>query len=119
MEPEKRYPGLDDFLAALRFEGIPIAPHELGWAAHPFRLAPSLDRQSLKDLLACTLIKQASHREVFEALFEDWGPPDATDMAKPLPGNDTPPTAPTPTAPRSQTMAPGKTEPEQVSLSEV
>ena len=62
MEPEKRYPGLDDFLAALRFEGIPIAPHELGWLQHAFRLAPSLDRQSLKDLLACTLIKQASHR---------------------------------------------------------
>ena len=48
MEPEKRYPGLDDFLAALRFEGIPIAPHELGWLQHAFRLAPSLDRQSLK-----------------------------------------------------------------------
>src|SRR5215467_4808569 len=116
MEPEKRYPGLDDFLAALRFEGIPIAPHELGWLQHAFRLAPSLDRQSLKDLLACTLIKQASHHEVFEALFEDWCPPDEADRATPSASNDTPPGAPTPTAPQSQIMAPGKTEPEQVSL---
>src|SRR5262245_13890287 len=119
MEPETRYPGLDDFLAALRFEGIPIAPHELGWLQHAFRLAPSLDRESLKDLLACTLIKQASHREVFEALFEDWCPSDEADRAKPSAGNDTPPTAPPPAAPQSQTMTAGKTEPEQVSLSEV
>src|SRR4029453_11783654 len=109
MEPAKRYTGLDDFLAALHFDGIPIAPHELGWLQHAFRLAPSLDRQSLKDLLACTLIKQASHREVFETLFEDWCPPDEADRAKPLAGNDTPPTAPPPTALQSQTMAPGKT----------
>ena len=108
MEPEKRYPGLDDFLAALRFEGIPIAPHELGWLQHAFRLAPSLDRQSLKDLLACTLIKQASHREVFEALFEDWCPPDEADIAKPFAGNDTPPTAPTPAAPQSQSYSVGE-----------
>ena len=90
MEPEKRYPGLDDFLAALRFEGIPIAPHELSWLQHAFRLAPSFDRQSLKDLLACTLIKQASHREVFEALFEDWCPPDEVDRAKPSTGTARP-----------------------------
>ena len=92
MEPAQQYPGLDDFLAALRFEGIPIAPHELGWLQHAFRLAPSLDRQSLKDLLVCTMIKQASHREVFEALFEDWCPPDEAKIAKPSAGNDMPST---------------------------
>jgi hypothetical protein len=55
MEPEKRYPGLDDFLAALRFEGIPIAPHELGWLQHAFRLAPSLDRQ-IERCIACAVL---------------------------------------------------------------
>src|SRR5215468_9099815 len=107
MEPEKRYPGLDDFLAALRFEGVPIAPHELGWLQHAFRLATSLERQSLKDLFSCTLIKQASHREVFEALFEDWCPLDEADRAKPSVGNDPPPTAPTPAAPQLQDTSPG------------
>jgi formylglycine-generating enzyme required for sulfatase activity len=118
MEPEKRYTGLDDFLAALRFEGVPIAPHELSWLQHAFRLAPSLDRQGFKDLLACTLIKQASYREVFEALFDDWCPPDEADIAKPLAENHTQRTEPTPTETPSQITEPGKTAPAQVPLSE-
>jgi formylglycine-generating enzyme required for sulfatase activity len=113
MEPETRYPGLDDFLAALRFEGIPVGAHELGWLQHAFRLAPALDRQSFKDLLACTLIKQASQREVFEALFEDWCPPDGADMAKPLADNNTPSPEPAVTAPQPRAPEPGKTAPEQ------
>ena len=71
-------PGLDDFLSALRFVGVPIGPHELVWLRHAFSLEPSLDRQGLKDLLACTLIKQDAHREAFESLFTDWCPVEET-----------------------------------------
>jgi hypothetical protein len=82
MEPTDQFPGLDDFLAALRFEGIPIGPHELVWLQHAFSLEPSLDRQGLKNLLACTLIKQDSHREIFESRFADWCPPGETDITE-------------------------------------
>ena len=88
--------GLDDFLAALRFEGIAIGPQELVRLQHAFRLAPSLDRQDLKDLLACTLIKQDTHREAFESLFETWCPPDRS-PATLLPQSPSPsPSAPWP-----------------------
>lgn len=86
MKPTEQFPGLDEFLAALRFEGIPIGPHELVWLHHAFKLAPSLDRQGLKHLLACTLIKQDSHREVFESWFADWCPPDETNTPEPANG---------------------------------
>src|SRR5262245_36651462 len=83
MESAERHSGLDDFLAALRFGGIPIGPQELVWLQHVFSLEPSLDRQAFKDLLACTLIKHEAHHEVFESLFADWCPPDESDIAKP------------------------------------
>src|SRR5258708_5972357 len=31
MERTERFPGLDDFLTALRLSGIPIGPHDLVW----------------------------------------------------------------------------------------
>ena len=89
MERPDRFPTLDDFLSALRFAGVPIGPHELVWLRHAFRLEPSLDRQGLKDLLACTLIKQDSHREAFESLFIDWCPLEATGIAEPSDGKRT------------------------------
>jgi len=36
MESAQQLPGLDDFLTALRFEGIPIGPQELVWLHHTF-----------------------------------------------------------------------------------
>jgi formylglycine-generating enzyme required for sulfatase activity len=76
MDATKPYPGLDDFLMALRFEGIPIGLPELDRLQHAFSLAPALDRQDLKALLACVLIKHAAHRDTFESLFEAWCPPE-------------------------------------------
>ncbi|ETW96559.1 MAG: hypothetical protein ETSY1_26130 [Candidatus Entotheonella factor] len=67
---------LDDFLAALRHEGIPIGLREHLWLQHALQLAPSPERLELKALLACTLVKQEVHRERFEALFEIWHPPE-------------------------------------------
>src|SRR5262245_23552035 len=83
MESAERHSGLDDFLAALRFGGIPIGPQELVWLQHVFNLEPSLDRQAFKDLLTCTLIEHEAHREVFESLFADWCPPAESDIVKP------------------------------------
>ena len=40
MATEVSLPTLTDFLAALRFEGIPIGPHELVWLQHAFDQAP-------------------------------------------------------------------------------
>ena len=76
MLPDAQLSGLDDFLAALRFEGVPISPHQVVWLQHAFRLEPQLDRESLKDLLACTLVKHEAHHEPFESLFEAWCQPD-------------------------------------------
>src|SRR3954465_3100038 len=86
MHGAEQLPGLDDLLTALRLSGIPIGPHELVWLQHAFSLAPSLDRQGVKDLFACALIKQESHREVFESLFADWCRPDETKVAEPAEG---------------------------------
>jgi hypothetical protein len=73
----------DEALAALRFAGVPIGPRELVWLRHAFTLEPSLDRQGLKDLLTCTLIKQNSHREAFESLFTDWCPVEESVIPEP------------------------------------
>ncbi|MBM4256510.1 MAG: hypothetical protein FJ147_11530 [Deltaproteobacteria bacterium] len=83
MNTPQQFPTLDEFLAVLRFDGIAIGPHELVWLQHAFSLQPSLDRQSLKDLLACTLIKQESHREIFESRFADWCPVEEIATTKP------------------------------------
>lgn len=74
MDRLDQLPGLDDFLSALRFAGVQIGPRELVWLRHAFSLEPSLDRQGLRDLLSCTLIKHDAHRELFESLFTDWCP---------------------------------------------
>ncbi len=68
--------GLDDFLAALRYAGIPVGLQERVWLQHALQLslAPAPERLELKALLACTLIKQEGHREHFEAVFETWYP---------------------------------------------
>ena len=63
---------LKTFLATLRVEGIPVGPGELSWLRQVFRLTPSLDRQGLKQLLACTLVKNEQQREIFERLFDHW-----------------------------------------------
>ena len=104
--------GLDDFLAALRFEGVPISPHQFIWLQHAFRLEPHLDRESLKDLLACTLIKHESHRETFESLFEAWCRPDDVQTQNESPADeDTPHPGPSPVEPSTPDFEP--TEPEE------
>jgi hypothetical protein len=70
-----------DFLTALRFAGMAVGHQELARLQHLFHLQPTLDRQGLKTLLACTLVKHEAHRDVFDALFEDWCPPEDLDAA--------------------------------------
>lgn len=87
--------GLDDFLAALRHEGIPNGLRERLWLQHALQLAPSPERLELKALLACTLVKQEAHRERFEALFEIWYPSEPGDAETSDETRDTPPTSQT------------------------
>lgn len=117
--PSDPLPGLDAFLAALRFHGVPIGAQEVLWLHHAFRQAPTLDRQGLYALLACTLIKHAAHRESFTTLFDTWCPdetapaPSVPPAPLPTPALDLPlapalepaavPPAPTPAVP---SMAP-------------
>lgn len=66
-------PNLDTFLTALRFEGaISVGPHEIVRLQHVFRQSPPLNRDELRDLLACTLVKHQEQRSRFDALFDDW-----------------------------------------------
>jgi hypothetical protein len=63
-------------LLALRAEGIPVGIGELNWLHHAFALNPRLDRERLQALLACTLVKDPVRRPDFDALFDDWWPPE-------------------------------------------
>ena len=83
MHTDPKLSTLNDFLTALRFEGIPIGLHELIWLQHAFALEPELDRHHLKNLLACTLIKHLSQSETFDTLFDDWCPPEPIHVAQP------------------------------------
>ncbi len=65
---------LDVLLHALRVENIPVGIGELTWLNHAFSLGPSLDREQLRALLACALVKDPLRRPDFDALFDDWYP---------------------------------------------
>ena len=71
------------FLATLRAEGIPIGPGELIRLQLAFDQEPQLDRKGLKQLLACTLVKDRQQRETFELLFEQWCPKEKEEEALP------------------------------------
>lgn len=88
------------FLAALRAEGVAIGAGERLRLQQVFALSPSLDRQGLKQVLACILVKTAPEREAFEGLFEQWCPDDAPAPARRETGAevDTPPAGAAPAA---------------------
>jgi formylglycine-generating enzyme required for sulfatase activity len=65
---------LDDFLAALRVNGVPVSPADIDRLRRLFALEPRLDRNGLKTMLSALLVKTPTQRERFEALFADWCP---------------------------------------------
>jgi formylglycine-generating enzyme required for sulfatase activity len=65
---------LDDFLAALRVNGVSVHPADIERLRRLFALEPPLDRHGLQTMLSALLVKTPTQRERFEALFAEWCP---------------------------------------------
>jgi uncharacterized protein with von Willebrand factor type A (vWA) domain len=61
---------LASFGRALREANIPVSQSELNDAAEALTVVPVEDRESFRDALMATMIKDPAHREVFLRLFE-------------------------------------------------
>ncbi len=104
LDGRDRLAGLDDFLATLRRNGVPVGPGEIERLRHLFERKPSLDRAGLKALLGALLVKTPAQRQTFESLFTAWCPDHEADW----PAEPPPPAA----APSSgETLSPQPGEP--------
>ncbi|RVW05521.1 vWA domain-containing protein [Rhodococcus xishaensis] len=81
---------LVDFVEALRRRGIPVGPSETVDAGQVMAVLDLLDREALREGLACALLRRPTHRATFDALFNLWFPVgvgvrDDGDTDQPLP----------------------------------
>ena len=99
-------PGLDELLSTLHADGLPIGPRELTRLHRAFAAAPRLDRDALREFLACLLAKTPAERELLQRHFDAWCPdlpadwqadaalpanrtaPKPSDRAKPAPADE-------------------------------
>ncbi|NLG56611.1 MAG: VWA domain-containing protein [Rhodococcus sp.] len=65
---------LVDFVEALRRRGIEVGPSETVDAGHVMSALNLLDRESLREGLACALLRRPTHRATYDALFDLWFP---------------------------------------------
>jgi uncharacterized protein with von Willebrand factor type A (vWA) domain len=65
---------LVDFVDALRRKQIPVGPSEAVDAAAAMVHIDLLDRAALREALAATILHKATHRGVFDQLFDLWFP---------------------------------------------
>lgn len=65
---------LDDFIRAVRGAGVPIGISDAIDAARAMVTVDLLDREQLRHGLAAVLLKRATHRPSFDALFDLWWP---------------------------------------------
>ena len=72
--PAPAPPGLDELLSALRADGLPIGPREVARLQRAFATAPRLDRERLREFLACLLAKTPAERALLERHFAVWCP---------------------------------------------
>lgn len=63
------------FVAALRKRGIAVGPSETVDAGRVLAVLDLLDREALREGLACALLRRPTHRTTYDALFELWFPP--------------------------------------------
>ncbi|MCR8694810.1 VWA domain-containing protein [Rhodococcus pyridinivorans] len=63
------------FVEALRRRGIAVGPSETVDAGRVMTVLDLLDREALREGLACTLLRRSTHRPTFDALFDLWFPP--------------------------------------------
>ena len=65
---------LVDFVEALRVRGIAVGPSETVDAGRVLAVLDLLDREALREGLACSLLRRPTHRDTFDALFDLWFP---------------------------------------------
>ncbi|WP_430333191.1 vWA domain-containing protein [Rhodococcus sp. ACT016] len=65
---------LVDFVEALRRRGISVGPSETVDAGQVMSVLDLLDREALREGLACALLRRPTHRATFDALFDLWFP---------------------------------------------
>lgn len=62
------------FVEALRKRGIPVGPSETVDAGQVMSVLDLLDRDVLREGLACALLRRPTHRDTFDGLFDLWFP---------------------------------------------
>ncbi|WP_406272088.1 VWA domain-containing protein [Nocardia sp. NBC_00881] len=62
------------FVEALRARGIPVGPSETVDAGRVVTVLDLMDREVLREGLACALLRRITHRATFDGLFDLWFP---------------------------------------------
>lgn len=62
------------FVEALRARGIPVGPSETVDAGRVLTVVDLMDREMLREGLACALLRRPTQRATFDGLFELWFP---------------------------------------------
>jgi uncharacterized protein with von Willebrand factor type A (vWA) domain len=65
---------LVEFVEALRAQGISVGPSETVDAGQVMAAIGLMDREVLREGLACALLRRPDHRETYDALFDLWWP---------------------------------------------
>ncbi|MFE7798831.1 VWA domain-containing protein [Nocardia sp. NPDC057440] len=75
MDAPHGLPGhLVGFVEALRTRGIPVGPSETVDAGRVVTVLDLMDREVLREGLACALLRRTTHRTTFDGLFDLWFP---------------------------------------------
>ncbi|SNS80630.1 vWA domain-containing protein [Rhodococcoides kyotonense] len=75
MQSPHGFPGhLVDFVEALRRRGVGVGPSETVDAGQVVSVLDLMDREALREGLACSLLRRPTHRATFDALFDLWFP---------------------------------------------
>ena len=62
------------FVEALRARGIPVGPSETVDAGRVVSVLDLMDREVVREGLACALLRRTTHRSTFDGLFDLWFP---------------------------------------------
>jgi uncharacterized protein with von Willebrand factor type A (vWA) domain len=63
------------FVEALRTRGVPVGPSETVDAGQVLTVLDLMDREMLREGLACALLRRTTQRATFDGLFDLWFPP--------------------------------------------
>ncbi|AVH24749.1 vWA domain-containing protein [Nocardia cyriacigeorgica] len=65
---------LVDFVEALRARGVPVGPSETVDAGRVLTVLDLMDREAVREGLACALLRRTTHRGTYDGLFDLWFP---------------------------------------------